>query len=67
MIAGMEHLSCHVIYVDKRSLCDRYEESVGDTSSEPSIFMADAATLKLEAGDAEVNVRTILSVFDGGR
>ena len=63
----MEHLSCHVIYVDKRSLRDRYEASVGKTALEPSMFMADAATLKQEAGDAEVNIRTILSVFDGGR
>ena len=62
----MEHLSCHVMYVDKRLLRDRYEESVGKASAEPSMFVADAATLKLEAGDAEVNVRTILSVFDGG-
>ena len=62
----MEHLSCHVIYVDKRTLRDRYEESVGKISSESSMFAADAASHESQAGDAELNVRTILSIFDGG-
>ena len=62
----MEHLSCHVIYVDKRTLRDRYEESIGKNSFGPSMFAADAAGLEPEAGDAESNVRTILSIFDGG-
>lgn len=65
--AGMDHATCHVVYVDKRAYMDRYEERSGPRASlPPTILPESMGGFGLEPEEVQLNLRNLLTVFPGG-
>ena len=60
----MDHAACHVVYVDKRAYKERYEKRGG--SGHSTYVPAFADGFDVESKEVQLNLREILSVFNGG-
>ena len=68
LVPAMDYAACHIVYVDKRAYRERYEKRGGPVSPGASIYVPGSIEgFDLENKDVQLNLREILSVFNGGK
>ena len=67
LVAVMDHATCHIVYVDKRASGDRYEKRPGPNVTGPlNLSSGFSSMFDWENKEVQMNLRSILSVFQGG-